>query len=381
MRLSYRILLKLYMVSFFCVSLYAKTADYSKQDFSTKTPTKSSQNIASITLDGNSKPNISTNKNQPPKDEKAHRNLLFNLRAGESGGGWSSSGGTIINVPGTKNKYILIDLFLNNQNYEDDFNQDDILQESHQQISSLEVTALKSFQRLQARLELWKEQYPDLIYLIRETLKYTHFYYTRKIAPDNGDYKLPEYLKSKYPKAITKKVAFYSYLNNDFGYGVTISSRAWNQTGENSKAGIILQEVLRQIQIAYKDNMSDGTLEKFTAMIMLSDPEDCRIENLEFGNFMSDIVQYPDNELRRQLIGLCKKFEDKYEYLDECYIQSDIALNDFSKVANRVTALIPEYLDSSYMSIRDEFVSLYLKGMKASLRKTHPSWYDLKQHY
>jgi len=225
------------------------------------------------------------------------------------------------------------------------------------------------------------KQYPDLIYLIRETLKYTHFYYTRKIAPDNGDYKLPEYLKSKYPKAITKKVAFYSYLNNDFGYGVTISSRAWNQTGENSKAGIILQEVLRQIQIAYKDNMSDGTLEKFTAMIMLSDPEDCRIENLEFGNFMSDIVQYPDNELRRQLIGLCKKFEDKYEYLDECYIRSDIALNDFSKVANRVTALIPEYLDSSYMSIRDEFVSLYLKGMKASLRKTHPSWYDLKQHY
>jgi len=324
---------------------------------------------------------ISINVGFSSESFSINKSFQHNLSMAE-GGGWSSGGGTIINLHGRGSNYTLVDLFLHDQNYEDNFNGEDKLQGRNAEIKLLDIETLKSFQILQSRLDVWRKHFPDLVYLIQQTLEFTHFYYIRGTT-SHGNYELPFDLKLNYSKAKTKRVATYAYLSDKLSYGVLIYSKEWNQTGINSKAGILLHEALRQIQIAYNDRMNDKTLEEFTAMIIMDDPADGIIQNLKFGDFLSDVVQYPDDKLRQQLVQLCEKFEDKYEYLDECHTQTDMVSNDISNVAARVTKLLVKYLpiDSNYMFTRNEFVMLYLQSMKVSLRKTLPGWYDLERGF
>ena len=320
-----------------------------------------------------------------------------------SRGGWSSGGGTLISKDG-KDQYMLIDLFKNDKNFEDDFKNGTKLPTisykrelfkynksvfNWSKIRKVNIKLLSSpYKFLQDRLDLWrnglkKQEEKIVIRMIRESIENSHFYYTSK-SPEKYKYQLPEWVKEEYPKSKTIRVATFNHVAN---FGVLLFKENWDKAGKISQAGTILHEGMRQIQISYGDGMSEEDLEKVTAKIIMEEPNGNDKLSVYFGNFIGDLVRNTDNKYRTDLINLCDKLQAKYGEINECQKRTVSIYNDAFSVLKRIeeipfqklpdsltTEQVLEFRNKNYklIALKDEMADILISIPTTSFSYTIP---------
>ena len=116
----------------------------------------------------------------------------------------------------------------------------------------------------QQRLSVWESSSPITVKALRTTLSHTLYWFTYW---DLG--LLPEYeAPASIPAGTLKTAVFYSPA-----VGAVFSANIYPRLGLTSQAGTFIHEALRQIQLAYGDGMSNRSLQKVTAKVLLSDPQ------------------------------------------------------------------------------------------------------------
>ncbi|MGE0615739.1 MAG: hypothetical protein AB7P04_08855 [Bacteriovoracia bacterium] len=223
-----------------------------------------------------------------------------------SGGGWSSGGGNVLLQPHP----VLMDFAL----YDPDFQEpagaplaSSLMAKRLGYDRIPNVAELPEYKRASERLELWRKHSPVLMGMIADALKGMDWLYTPyavEVLPGTRSASAPlsavlaaapsvsqawpwfdrevfTELQQRWPEAQVANTAIY-----DTRVGARFALPIWNQLGERSRAGLLVHEALRHVQLAYESWLPDFNLYVITAVIMLVDPDDAP-ESLDNPDFFS----------------------------------------------------------------------------------------------
>jgi len=133
---------------------------------------------------------------------------------------------------------------------------------------------------IQDRLATWKKNSPSTVELIRRVIETTQWRATLfELARRKGsETYTPEdsWLRSRKYRELRSGAVFR-------GYGVFIHAAFWDQalTGHTSRAGLIIHEALRSLQIELFPELDTQTIQILTTMIMLKEPSENTVDTLD----------------------------------------------------------------------------------------------------
>lgn len=183
-------------------------------------------------------------------------------------GGITGGGGHLVPSLPTP---ILLDLFEMGANVPESYNfirHDEFKQTSL--ITPIAIDKLSIATLIEARLKVWEPSSPLLIKALRHSLKNMKWYMTPFLfgVGDDSSFQIPNSLANRIQGKDLIKVAYY-----DSVFGVWLSGPVWHSgLGDFTKAGIVIHETLRQIQIRYKGRIIESSLQKLTSYLLLTAP-------------------------------------------------------------------------------------------------------------
>lgn len=146
------------------------------------------------------------------------------------------------------------------------------------QLAPFNLKDEKSFGLAKARLDAWEKTSPALVHRIRGALDRMTYSLTDSTFREIPKYDLPEAVKDAHPFTREKGSVQTAILYVP-RYGSIISAPAWKCLDEETRAGLLIHEALRQIQSFYenfpkpKDRFSDEQLQWVTAKIISGSPK------------------------------------------------------------------------------------------------------------
>lgn len=238
------------------------------------------------------------------------------LVSGSSFAGANSSGGGTLFSRDKNAQPILLDFVFVNPAFEDTFN---IYPRPPLDLSDFSKTigfddlkikeqAIYSF--VTERLNAWRKSSPLVVEVIEWAIEGMDWFYTPHRVALRPDYELPENLSQQYPDFEIKAAALYTGQ-----YGTWISAPTWNNLGDYTQAGLIIHEASRHIQKTYHFLVSDKAVQKLTATIMLTDPQEWQtLETAEFvdGELLKMVQKHEQfvEEKKKLQTELCQELEN-----------------------------------------------------------------------
>lgn len=191
-------------------------------------------------------------------------------------GGDTSGGGTlIVRKPG--DKPVLLDLALRDPGFSDTY-------EFKKSIGMPDTEFLKvvgfdradfrgdpAFVLATKRLNAWRHESPIVVGLIRNALAQMPLLYTSHRLKVLPEFDLPAEKAKTWPDAGLVSAAIYDGI-----FGSRISRAVWDDLGDMSKAGLLIHEALRHIQLASPGDarkLTNIAIQEITGRIMLSNPK------------------------------------------------------------------------------------------------------------
>jgi len=166
-----------------------------------------------------------------------------------------------------------------------------------------------AFVLVKRRLALWKSSSPALIESIEQTIEHTFYLFVLGNLPLIERFHLPEGFDRR-------QVRLETIVLYDKSYGAIFSDRLYSRLGDRSKAGLIIHEALRQIQIAYDDRMSEKSLQEATARILMDQPQSGETldDPARYGDYLKDLIASSPAYFRRKQAELCKPISRLIEF-------------------------------------------------------------------
>ena len=173
----------------------------------------------------------------------------------------------------------------------------------------LDIESLLIYKFLENHLSRWQRTSPHFIKWILSQVKKTEFipidtYLTQDLSQSLGiDVRK---MLSVFPVATIHRAVTYTFRDGAF-----LSLPVWNQMGDMSKAGLLIHEALRRVQIVGKNQLSTDEIVNLTAMLMLGNPDDY--------NSISEIENYPKalNELVSSNVDLISFFNGVLDFYNK----------------------------------------------------------------
>lgn len=245
--------------------------------------------------------------------------------ASAKGIGSSGGGNTVFKEPGSP--AILLDLFVANPQFQDNYADQKARELKVKQISSSFVDRKLPLYYVKAseqtvypfvlnRLAVWKKTSPEVVSTIEEALNTMEFWVGEDLKPQQR-YVIPQQLLSDFPRmSIETGAAFSPVLG-----GAMLSMKIWNQFGIYSQAGLMIHEALRQIQMVEQkytraeeqgQTLTDETIQRITARIMFAEPHQSEpvIEKSALGAYLKIRVGQTDSSLASRKASICRKLHD-----------------------------------------------------------------------
>ena len=220
-------------------------------------------------------------------------------------GGHESGGGTGILKGSSDGTIYLLDLINFDSNFTDTIQIKSELKLKRGKSATLgfeilDIESLLIYKFLENHLSRWQRTSPHFIKWILSQVKKTEFipidtYLTQDLSQSLGiDVRK---MLSVFPVATIHRAVTYTFRDGAF-----LSLPVWNQMGDMSKAGLLIHEALRRVQIVGKNQLSTDEIVNLTAMLMLGNPDDY--------NSISEIENYPKalNELVSSNVDLISFF-------------------------------------------------------------------------
>lgn len=295
-------------------------------------------------------------------------------------GGVSGGGSTGVLVG---DNLILLDLYLVNPQLND-------LPSSQDNISYFAKRFmpkdLASYQLAIRLLNRWNTTSPGIVRTIHKALDNMQF--EVDTLPKQKGYFIPPGINV--PSDRLHSIAGYYADKN----GAIISRKAWNQLGRLSKAGVLIHEALRHIQVIdtygnSREYFEDKELQTLTAKIILGpmNSED-QIDSIQLGSFLKGQELFYDRaSIQKNRNDLCQELENliiqpnvsitvQTSYLNDVrpYCQNQISANDLRFIAqvtgfaNSLTTLIPDFFASQSNEQNRKFISIRDKALVLSLK-------------
>lgn len=134
----------------------------------------------------------------------------------------------------------------------------------------IDMSKISAMPLIEQKLKMWETSSPRLIEELKHSIKNTKWYATPfyfKVGNDQS-FTIPTTLSAKITSQQLIKIAYYNPL-----FEVWLSRPIWNRgLGDLTKAGIIIHEALRQMQLRYEAEIKEEHLQKITAYILLATP-------------------------------------------------------------------------------------------------------------
>jgi hypothetical protein len=127
----------------------------------------------------------------------------------------------------------------------------------------VKARSLPAYLTVSQRLDAWKASSPVVVQLIRTALDGMDWVFT----PYRQEICHLETIPGRFGRD-----TLYSAVVYNERFGARMSLPVVNQMGHTSLSGLLVHEALRHVSIAYQDGLSDETLRRVTAKILLSNP-------------------------------------------------------------------------------------------------------------
>ncbi len=244
-----------------------------------------------------------------------------------------------------------------------------------------DVTSLRSYQYLKERLQEWQIacrrdsiNSPEamdcewLIQLIQESVDEIDWRVTTKKL-ENERLEIPKRLKDLHAQGINftrYTIAEYSFDRRESKSSVTISRQEWERKlSVQTRAGLLLHETLRQIQIRNGFEFDESILQKLTARIILAEPDRWLANESSLGQALMQTI-----EARSNLLADLVQFDEDYckpntflnlgQKLNFCKPQSNDSLF-YETLATDIQLLTKELMKTTDSELEDNILGALRK--------------------
>lgn len=199
-------------------------------------------------------------------------------KVGTLAGGISSGGGTVVEKrPGEQPE--LVDFLLVNDQFQSRFvpnllgsmiprNLGPYVEKlGYDHITPEALKASDEFQLATQRIKTWSQNSPVVTRMLLEEMGSLRFSYTNRDLNFNCIDQRPIVLMNQLPSAQLNVASIYHGY-----YGAVINVPVYARMGVESRAGILVHETFRKLQVTYKQEISNETIWQMTAALILGSP-------------------------------------------------------------------------------------------------------------